>query len=86
MFCFLVKHLSLVLTVLKTNKGLLFMCCHHIHVCEIVNTAAYPLDPVVVVVVVDPAAVAVDVVVVVLVAAVVDLKKNLHSKLFFSLI
>ena len=51
------------------------MCCHHI--CEIVNTAAYPLDPVVVVVV-DPA-----VVVVVLVAAVVDLKKNLHSKLFF---
>ena len=49
------------------------MYCHHI--CEIINIS-YPRDPVVVVVVVvDPVA-----------AAVVDLKKSFHSKLFFSLI
>ena len=54
------------------------MYCHHI--CEIVNTA-YPPDPVVVVVV-DPAAAAAAVVVAV---AVVDLKKNPHGELFFSL-
>ena len=54
------------------------MYCHHI--CEIVNIS-YPRDPVVVVV--DPVAA---VVALVVAAAVVDLKKNFHSKLFFSLI
>ena len=51
------------------------------HICEVVNIS-YPRNPavVVVVVVVDLAAAAAAV------AAVVDLKRNLQSKLFFSLI